>query len=509
MSHEKSNVLHDQQQELRGRLKALATRFGQAEIARRTGAAPANVHRYLREGKVPAEFCAALVALFGVSPIWMLAGEGNMLRSDVRKPVAQMGGDLLELVETMNAVSKLRLGSIAARADARQLRELSDAMQTMDRLRERLNRQTLPVINSVLGDFEAAIAELDMDSAAGIRTTAANLVRLSLDEDVLARFEQNEAGFLYMSGQIDRALDLDLRIFARRLHRGGIADESGLADAVNLVMGLREAGRLRDARRIAGAALALATDRCEGMRQFLLLRLFEAHLELDLGLGVSAIKKHFEAYPAMEPKDPTCWVLHATMLIVTGNATWEDIIGTPWAYSGLARLLVRYAYLHEDEPRLARAMRELVGKTTDRQPEHEYEAVYARGMLDLLRGRKSTATEFDRLADSNPPMLRSAPLRQLLLSLHRAAWARLGQDRAGLRQECLRTQQLLVNLPPELSAKPEYFATHLRNLRGAHKPTPDHDQARALTQEKLQSLVNGGLRVFAPWLHPPTTRTAR
>lgn len=489
-----------QQQELRARLKALAARFGQAEIARRTGAAPANVHRYLREGKVPAEFCAALVALFGVSPIWVLTGEGAMLRSDVRKPVAQMGGDLLELVDTMNAVSKLRLGSIAGRADARQLRELSDAMATLDRLRERLNRQTLPVINSVLGDYEAAIADLDMDSAAGIRATAANLVRLSLDEDVLSRFEQNEAGFLYMSGQIDRALDLDLRIFARRLHRGGIADEAGLADAVNLVMGQRETGRLRDARRIARAALALAGGRCEGTRQFHLLQLFEAHLDLDLGEGADALRKHFLVYPRIEPKDPTCWVLHATMLIVTANATWEDIAGTPWAYSGLARLLVRYAYLHEDEPRLARALRELVGKTSDRQPPDEYEAAYARAMLDLLRGRKSRVAEFDRLAEAHPPMLRSEPLRQLLLSLHRASWARLGGDAAALRQETLRSQRLLEALPRELSAKPEHFAIHLRNLRGVPRPTPAHAQALSATGETLGRLVAGGLRVFAPWL---------
>src|SRR5688500_16600379 len=132
MAFENSNVLDERQREIRQRLQSLAARFPQAELARRTGSAPANVHRYLPEGKVPAEFCGALVSEFGVNPTWLFTGQGNMLRSDVSKPVAEMGGDLLELVDTMNAVSRLRLGSIADGSEQKQIRELGDAMRTFD-----------------------------------------------------------------------------------------------------------------------------------------------------------------------------------------------------------------------------------------------------------------------------------------------------------------------------------------------------------------------------------------
>jgi len=500
MPFEKSNLLQHQQEQVRTRLNLLIARFGQAEIARRTGAAASNIHRYVREGKVPAEFCGALVAEFGVSPIWMLTGEGNVLRSDVRKPVAELGGDLLELVETMNAVSKLRLGSIAGRADARQLRELSDSMQTFDRLRDRLNRQTLPVIQTVLVDYESAMAEPDLERASGLRATAANLVRLTLDEEAIARFERVEARYLYMTGQIDRALELDSRIFAQRLHRKGLRDAQGMDEALNLVIGLRETARLRESRRIAEGALGLGSDGCESMRPYLLLKLFAAHLDLDLGDGTRALHRHFEAYSQVEPKDPTCWVLHGTMLIVTGSATWEEVVAAGWRYRGLSRLFVRFAYILEDEPRLARAVREMIGTTGDHQPEDEYEAVFARGILDLLRGRKRSMTDFDKLAAAHPPSVRSAPIRELLISLHRASWARLAGDQKSLAHQATRTDQLLQQLPQPLSAKPEHYAQHLRNLRAVRNPTTAHRKALAACHSRVQTLVGNGLRLFASWL---------
>ena len=62
---------------LRARLQQLAQTHSQAELARKTGFPPANVHRFLKAGKVPADFCEALVREFGVNPAWLLAGEGT------------------------------------------------------------------------------------------------------------------------------------------------------------------------------------------------------------------------------------------------------------------------------------------------------------------------------------------------------------------------------------------------------------------------------------------------
>lgn len=49
------------QREIRRRLNEFRRKFPQSEIARRTHTPLTNVHRYMHEGKIPAEFCTALV----------------------------------------------------------------------------------------------------------------------------------------------------------------------------------------------------------------------------------------------------------------------------------------------------------------------------------------------------------------------------------------------------------------------------------------------------------------
>ena len=92
---------------LRARLQQLALTHSQAELARKTGFPPANVHRFLKGGKVPTDFCEALVREFGVNPAWLLAGEGTAYLADVTAGTERMAGNLLELVEAMSAVSSL------------------------------------------------------------------------------------------------------------------------------------------------------------------------------------------------------------------------------------------------------------------------------------------------------------------------------------------------------------------------------------------------------------------
>ena len=135
---------------LRGRLNKLADRFQQVEIARRTGVATANVHRYLRAGRIPAEFCLALIDAFDLSPDWLMKGEGEPITSDLKAATAAKAGDLLDLVKAMNAVARMRLGAVVGDGDRKKLRELSDTLQTFDRLKERMNDRTRPVLARLL-----------------------------------------------------------------------------------------------------------------------------------------------------------------------------------------------------------------------------------------------------------------------------------------------------------------------------------------------------------------------
>src|SRR5262245_48664134 len=103
----------DDDAEVRARLRELAEKTKQAEIAAKTGVNAANVSRYLKDNRIPASFCSALVRGMGVNPAWLMVGEGSAMLSDVTDGTGRMAGNVLQLVEAMNSVTKLRLGSLA------------------------------------------------------------------------------------------------------------------------------------------------------------------------------------------------------------------------------------------------------------------------------------------------------------------------------------------------------------------------------------------------------------
>lgn len=138
---------------LQSRLNEFARAYSRAEIARKTETSVVNVSRYLKGTRVPAEFCMALVRQFGVNANWLLAGQGSLFVSDLATQHGQMAGDLLELVEAMSAVAKMRLGSIAGRDHMKLLRQLNDSLGTYERLREKLNQQSKGSLRTFFGSL--------------------------------------------------------------------------------------------------------------------------------------------------------------------------------------------------------------------------------------------------------------------------------------------------------------------------------------------------------------------
>ncbi|MBZ0137437.1 MAG: hypothetical protein K8I27_13805 [Planctomycetes bacterium] len=481
---------------LRARLNALASRFGQAEIARRTDTPAANVHRYLREGKVPVEFCAALVSEFQVSPIWLIEGHGGMLRSEVRKPIADMGGDLLELVETMNAVSRMRIGAVAGQHDRKTLRELSESMDAFDRLREKLNVHTRPLLSGVLEELGEAIDRMDMDHAATLLLTAHQLSRLTTDEELLERLDSHEGGYSYLAGQLDRAIAAERKVFARRMRDGHIKKPEDLVKARNLAMSVRDAGRLKEARRIVRAGLDLAGDDCVGTPIMYQMQVFEAHLDTDLGELRAALGKAARAYPYIRDDHFFSGITYSYMQLIAGMWTFPETVQFGRMSSGKARVVTRFAATVEDADCLGICLPALVGSPPERLPEDEYDTALAQLVLDLLRRRKRRVSDYDALLGKYPPRIPSPFLREVMVHLHRAQIARLCGDSAILRKESAACEAAWLSLSSELSAKLEWLLTHRRNLRGipSKQRTRVHRDALARVSSEVGTHVANGYR---------------
>lgn len=484
---------------LRDRLKALASRFGQAEIARRTDTAPANIHRYLREGKVPVDFCAALVSEFEVSPIWLIEGRGGMLRSDVRKPIADMGGDLLELVETMNAVSRMRIGAVAGQHDRKTLRELSESMDAFDRLRERLNVHTRPLLQGVLDEWEEALIRMEMDRASSLQLTAQQLSRLTTDETLLERLDTAEGNHAYLLADLERAVSFERRVFARRIREGRIGSEQALAKARNLIMSIRETGRLEESRRLAQTVLALASDEWRDSELVNQIRVFEGHLDCDLGSLRSGLEKMIASYAFVREDHTLSGILYTYAHVTAGLWTFEEGLKFGRMTSGKARVMTRFAATTENADALTQCLPGLLGEPPTLMPANDYDARFAQLVLDLLRGRKRKLGDYDKLAGENPPRLPSLHLRKVLMHLHRGQVARLCGDSRALKEESAECEKAFAQVPADLAPKIEWLLPHRRNLEALpiKQRTKVHREALARVERETDRHVANGYRYLA------------
>lgn len=454
------------QREIRRRLNEFRRKFPQSEIARRTHTPLTNVHRYMHEGKIPAEFCTALVEAFGVNPAWLLLGEGSTLLSEVSAQSAQTGQGLLTLVENMNAVSRLRLGALTGKLNLKVLRELSDAFGTFERLREKLNAQSTPAFASLLGDLARHLNELDLDRAQGACAAAREVSRLCDDEELHTRFAALQSDFEYARGQLESSLDYSRRVFSRLLRRGAIREDGELRNVVNLVMSLKDTGRYREALRTAIAALALAQDHGHSWESYLELELFRGHLETELGWPREGLARIQRVWPKVNMQSAqsaglACVVYHRALLLCDLiSPTAARALGTPGP--GVSRQLLRWACWLENPHILRDCVTTLIGEDGGRLALAEYESQRAKLVLRALEGRTRYA-EFERMNSEHPPAVASAPVRELVLCAHATQFARLCRDKVRATTQLTRFEELSSKLQEGIFVNLDVLALHHRD----------------------------------------------
>jgi len=253
------NTSHDTvNADIRKRLQFVAEQHSQAEIARVTGISRANVSRYLSGNRIPASLCSALVKGFGINPAWLLTGEGSPNIADIHAGHAAMATDLLEVVEAMNAVARMRLGALTGKQHLKALRELDEALRRYEALRDKLNEHSRPILRQLLDDLDRAWDQQHPAHMHQLRRAADQVARLCDDEDLEFRLLKAQAMDDLSSSQPGIALQTQRRVAQRAIMRQPIWDNDTLTAVMRLTYLLEGAGRTAESIAICRAARELA-----------------------------------------------------------------------------------------------------------------------------------------------------------------------------------------------------------------------------------------------------------
>lgn len=250
----------DRRQAIGARLVELTKRHSQSEIARKTGTPVNKVNRYIHGTRIPCEFAAALVDALNVNPAWLLIGEGAPNVADVKPDTAQLAGNLLELIKAMSAAEHMQLGALTGKHHLRVLRDLSDAMMRYEKLREQLNKHSMPVLRNVLNELRRALDKRDSVRANELFRTAEQLRRICDDPGLAFDAAVMQGRLASLSSDHKRTLEASHRVATLALHHPHLMQERQLEALTETVFALRRVGHLAEARQLAESALAMASD---------------------------------------------------------------------------------------------------------------------------------------------------------------------------------------------------------------------------------------------------------
>lgn len=468
------------------RLKQLVQTLPQAEIARKTETSRNNVSRYLRGTKMPLEFGVALVKGLGVNPAWLLAGEGSPWLADVAAGTAKTAEDLLSLVNAMAEVARMRLGSLAGKHHLKVLRELNDAMQHYETLRERLNKQTAPFFTELLDTYERALLNSEIERADELRKALTQVSRLCDDAALARQFTRAQAYHEHFFGAADKAIELQRKVLRIDLTTPGAVTARMCSEAHNFALTLRGFGKLREARAICRAMHTLGKQ--AGVDKALLGLLYiEGSIDVALGDLAEGLPKMTLSYTAMEPdnraRSSAAWL---RALMSTDSLTLAQAFDLKPDLDSVAPMLLQYAVWLEDALMLDRACKECIGQGGRAQP-NTPEAAQARALLALLKKEKAPQLE-ESLAQAEALAARAKSARGRFILLAPAIQlARAAGRRDWAVKRWREAKAALAELPPDIDIEIWHLATWWRE---AARLNLEPDNAKAFFANLAQRGYN-------------------
>ncbi|MCA8910275.1 MAG: hypothetical protein KDB82_01110 [Planctomycetes bacterium] len=478
---------------LRERLQLLVQEHPQAEIARKTGVGKHNVSRYLKGTKIPGEFLSAIVTSLGVNPAWLLAGEGTPYLSDVTSGTAKMAGNLLELVQAMSEVARMRLGALTGKTHLKVLRQLDEALRGYEKLRDELNSQSRPFLENLLVDFQAALRKQDLDRCAHLSRAAHQLMRLSDDEEMARELNGLEGYRCFLAGDNQRAIELQRKVFLGWLTGFDEVNDRTLREAFNFARALEERGRFAQARDVAAATLELTRALADSSR-YQLVRTHLGWLEFCLGDLRAGMPKLIEGLARTEPDDRrTISGCVVTAQLVGGTINWRGAaeIGS----QGVSRssALLRWAFISTDAETIEGVRKIAVGEHHDQVLPGSFLDGSCDALLRLVHGEQKAWRSWHDEAFT--PQLRRATtgLGRFNLYLQAATIAVAGGVAEAVRL-VLDTERELENIPAGVLPHVLWRIRH--NLNAVHAAKGSRSkplkEVAAKAHDELQRWIDAG-----------------
>jgi tetratricopeptide (TPR) repeat protein len=342
---------------IRARLSELTARHSQAEIARKTGIPRNKVNRYVHGTRIPCEFAAALVDGMGVSPEWFLTGQGAVNVADVAPDTVRVAGNLLELIRAMAAVEHMQLGALLGKHHLRVLRDLSDALSRYESLREQLNTRSTPVMRRALNELRDALEDRDLDRAGQLCRTAEQLARLCDDPGLTLELAVLHGRLALMNADLKGALDQARRSATLALHSGGDLGSGELEALAGTVEALMRMGRVGEARRIAEAALVLASGRARLLEPTSKLTAELAAIQIHTGELKAGLQVLAGMCGALEGRaGARVDAIFVRALLLSGSLDVESAVKFKRDSSDKATFIVAFAAFHEEPQALEHAL---------------------------------------------------------------------------------------------------------------------------------------------------------
>ncbi|NUQ35701.1 MAG: hypothetical protein HUU29_12265, partial [Planctomycetaceae bacterium] len=310
----------------------------------------------------------------GINPAWLLTGEGSSSLTDVSDQTGKTAGRLLDLVQAMSAISKMKLGSLAGKQHAKTLRELNDALDAYERVRAELQKQTRPIYRELVDNLQAAMNAREYRRVPELKSALEQVARLCPDEELELIALHRLASYEYWSLNFSRALEIQRDVFYRALRKGRRLDGYDLENAHNFSRYLKQSCYASEAIGICRAALALAAPKSRwsnGWKEVMVaLGWFEAEAG-ELSRGLARMQKVFPAL-SREAQNMFYGVLLRPQMFA-GVVDVQTLLGTPRKITNAAiPTCWTFAACEEDIAALRRLLAIYPNKDMERQRRMPY-----------------------------------------------------------------------------------------------------------------------------------------
>ncbi|MCK6439436.1 MAG: hypothetical protein L6Q71_04465 [Planctomycetes bacterium] len=451
-------------EQLSARVLEIAREHSQQLIASRTATPKQTVSRYVAGGRPSPWFLHSLVRGFAINPSWLLTGEGTKLLTDVTADTSRMAGNLLDLVKAMGAVTERKLGSLVGKQHLMVLRELNDALISLESIQERVSQESEETFRKIIGDLAQALNEGQLDRMESLIRTGSQISRLSFNRELQREFKALVASATSILRDFETSIPLFREALFEHIATGKLVDAVVIERVNRFALTLRVMLRLREARNVCDAFLALLRDKAEHIPTYHHLVSLAAYLHVECGDLPEALPKLTQSRSLANEKNRAFSsgfnLAHA--LFYTGSMRFHELGSLELREDMAVQIPNAFALWTANKEHL-----ESVLKRNERSPNlaHPLLHAYARVTFDAISGKGAKAlTDADALTAEKIEKDPSHTLRMFSVHIIKAQAARLAGNAKVAKEETKLAEDVLRSGEPDVMPVLLFRAMHWRNV---------------------------------------------